>query len=128
MKDEKFLQKSCILHKGWIWNRSWCFRLEQEKTCSYIFSETFPAYNFLKDIISFIRHWNCRKFLYPGYLFLYPRLNQSLKWHFDYIIVANNRFIGKKKTWTSYYIDFLKGWSVLFNVNFFYLHCQDYRS
>ena len=31
------------------------------------------------------------------FFFLYPRLNQSLKWRFDYIIVANDKFRGKRK-------------------------------
>ena len=36
------------------------------------------------------------------FFFLYPRLNQSLKWRFDYIIVANDKFRGKRKIWTNF--------------------------
>ena len=32
----------------------------------------------------------------PRYFFVYPKLNQSLKWHFDYIIIVNNKTRSKK--------------------------------
>ena len=55
------------------------------------------AYKFFKEIINFVRiYWNNRNKFYPGYFFLYPKLNQTLKWRFDYIIITNNRFKGKK--------------------------------
>ena len=41
--------------------------------------------------------WNKRKKLFPGYRFSYPKLNQSLKWCFDYIIITNQKFRLKKK-------------------------------
>ena len=51
------------------------------------------SYEFFNDMIKFIRKfWNCRQKFYPGYLFVYPKLKQSLKWRFDYIIVNNNRY------------------------------------
>ena len=28
-------------------------------------------------------------------MFLYPKLNQSLKWRFDYVIITNSKFKGK---------------------------------
>ena len=50
------------------------------------------SYKFLNRIINFVRkYWNMRKRFYPGYFFLYPKLNQSLKWRFDYIIISNNK-------------------------------------
>ena len=55
------------------------------------------SYNFFKDIINIIRdYWNKKQRFYPGYFFLYPKLNQSLKWRFDYIMITNNRYKGKK--------------------------------
>ena len=41
--------------------------------------------------------WNKRKKLFPGYRFSYPKLNQSLKWCFDYIIITNQNLDQKKK-------------------------------
>ena len=57
------------------------------------------SYKFFKDIISFVRrYWNMRKRFYLGYFFLYPKLNQSLKSRFDYIIISNGKFRAKKKS------------------------------
>ena len=50
------------------------------------------SYKFFEDIIKFIRkYWNMRKVFYPGYFFSYPRLIQSLKLRFDYVIISNNK-------------------------------------
>ena len=54
------------------------------------------SYEFFKEMI-ITRYWNSRKKFFLQCFFLYPRLNQSLKWRFDYIIVANNKFKGKRK-------------------------------
>ena len=55
------------------------------------------SYKFFNEIIQFIKiFWYHRQKFYPGYFFIYPRLNQSLKWRFDYIIIGNNRYKFKK--------------------------------
>ena len=36
------------------------------------------------------------KNIFPGYFFIYLKLNQSLKWCFDYIIIINNKTRSKK--------------------------------
>ena len=54
------------------------------------------SYKFFKSIINFVRkYWNMRKRFCPGCFFLYAKLNQSLKWRFDYIIITNSKFRGK---------------------------------
>ena len=59
------------------------------------------CYEFFKEMINYIkRYWNEKKkknFLSFFVFFFNPRLNQSLKWRFDYIIVANDKFRGKRK-------------------------------
>ena len=55
------------------------------------------SYKFFKKIINFIKsYWYHRQKFYPVYFFVYPKLNQSLQWCFDYIIVGNNRYSSKK--------------------------------
>ena len=55
------------------------------------------SYKFFKKIINFIKsYWYRRQKFYPVYFFVYPKLNQSLQWRFDYIIVGNNRYKSKK--------------------------------
>ena len=55
------------------------------------------SYKFFKKIINFIKsYWYHRQKFYPVYFFVYPKLNQSLQWCFDYIIVGNNRYKSKK--------------------------------
>ena len=55
------------------------------------------SYKFFKKIINFIKsYWCHRQKFYPVCFFVYPKLNQSLQWRFDYIIVGNNRYKSKK--------------------------------
>ena len=50
------------------------------------------------DIVRFVRtYWNRRQKLYPGYFFVNPILNQSIKWRFYYIIVNNDKFRKRNK-------------------------------
>ena len=51
------------------------------------------SYKFFKEIIKYIKnYWYRKQKFYPGYFFVYPKLNQSLKWCLDYIIAGNNRY------------------------------------
>ena len=36
------------------------------------------------------------KNIFPGYFFIYLKLNQSLKWRFDYMIIVNNETRSQK--------------------------------
>ena len=55
------------------------------------------SYKFFNEIIKFIEnYWYRKRNFYPGYFFVYPRLNQSLNRRFDYIIVGNNRYKFKR--------------------------------
>ena len=51
------------------------------------------SYNFFDEIIRHIRYyWNRRKYFYPGYLLLLQlRLNQSVKFKLDYILLAKGK-------------------------------------
>ena len=54
--------------------------------------------SFFKDIIRFVRRfWGRRQQLYPGYFFVQPILNQSIKWRFDYIIFTSDKSKQVKK-------------------------------
>lgn len=51
------------------------------------------SYDFFKEMIEQIRrYWNKRTKCFQGHHFFYPKLNHSLKWRFDYIIVTNDKF------------------------------------
>ena len=55
-------------------------------------------YELFKDIIKFSKKlWSRRRKLYPGYFFVYPMLNQSIKWRSDYIIINRNIYKLRKK-------------------------------
>ena len=50
------------------------------------------SYSFFEELIDYIKnYWQKRKFFYPGYYFIYPKINQSLKWRFDYVFIVNNK-------------------------------------
>ena len=51
------------------------------------------SYNFFDEIIRHIRYyWNRRKYFYPEYLLLVQlRLNQSVKFKLDYILLAKGK-------------------------------------
>ena len=52
---------------------------------------------FFEDITYFIKNYfQKRKYFYPGYYFIYSRLNQSLKWHFDYGVLVKSKPTTKK--------------------------------
>ena len=42
------------------------------------------SYKFFNEIVKFIKNfWHQRQKFYPGYFFVYPKLNQSIKCRFD---------------------------------------------
>ena len=48
---------------------------------------------------SFIRNYWCqRKYFFSGYFYIRPRLNQSLKWRYDYIFLVKNKAYNKRLT------------------------------
>ena len=50
------------------------------------------SYRFFVEIIDFVKScWQEIKFFFPGYFFIYPKLNQSLKWRYDYVLIMKNR-------------------------------------
>ena len=56
------------------------------------------SYSFFEDLIDYIKnYWQKRKFFYPGYYFIYPKINQSLKWRFDYVFIVINKPKDKKR-------------------------------
>ena len=56
------------------------------------------SYLFFKEIIRFITiYWKHRQEYFPGYNLLYPILNQSIKWRFDYIMTAKKKSRQQKK-------------------------------
>ena len=55
------------------------------------------SYEFFKEIIDYIRcYWNDRKKNFPEHFLICSKLNQTLKWHFDYIIIVKNKTRSKK--------------------------------
>ena len=77
------------------------FRLLKKKELrSHFVVKPLTSYLFFDDIVKFIRsYWQKRIFFFPGYTFINPRLNQGLKWGFDYITLVKRSKPSTKK-WT----------------------------
>ena len=61
------------------------------------FLKSLVAYPFFENIIYFVKNYfRKRKHFYPGYYFIYPQLNQSLKWCFDYVVLVKSKPTTKK--------------------------------
>ena len=59
------------------------------------------SYRSFKEITEFVKnYWQKRKFFFPGNSFIYPKLNESLKWRYDYVLIVKNKPSTKK--WRSY--------------------------
>ena len=55
------------------------------------------SYRSFEEIIDFVKsYWQKRKFFFPGYFFIYPKLKQSLKWRYNYVLIAKNKPTTKK--------------------------------
>ena len=67
------------------------FVSKKKKLVHLSLEKPLTSYEFFKDMIEQIRcYWIKRKQSFPGYRFTYIKLNQSLKWRFDYIIITND--------------------------------------
>ena len=65
------------------------------------------SYSFFEELMDFVEnYWKKTKFFSPGYYFIFPRLNQSLKWRLDFVFIVKNKQQNRK--WKTFYIDFLK--------------------
>ena len=74
------------------------FLSEKKKIVHMSLMKPLVSYSFFKDIIRFVRRfWGRRLQLYPGYFFVQPILNQSIKWRFDYITVTSDKSKQVKK-------------------------------
>ena len=73
------------------------FVSKKKKLVHIAFERPLISYYFFDELINFIEHyWHEHKYFYTGYYFVYPRLNQSLKWKNDYIFFEP-RLKNKKK-------------------------------
>ena len=62
------------------------------------FLKPFISYPFFEELVDYIRnYWQKIKFFYPGNFFVYPRINQSFKWRFDYVLIVKNNPKNRKK-------------------------------
>ena len=58
---------------------------------------SYPFFDFIKS------YWQKKNFFYPGYHFIYPNINQSLKSWFDYVFLVKHKPVTKKKKrWRTY--------------------------
>ena len=74
------------------------FVSKKTKTVHMSLMKPLFSYEYFREIINFIKKfWNHKQKSYPSYFFVYPKLNQNIKWHFDYIIVNNNKYRLKKR-------------------------------
>ena len=59
------------------------------------------SYRFFEEIIDFVKsYWQKRKFFFPGYFFIYPKLNENLKLRYDYVLTVKNK--SSTKEWRIY--------------------------
>ena len=96
---------------------------KRKKIVHMSFMKLLISYEFFNDMIKFIRKFlNCRQKLFLlvwttlAYVFVYPKLNQSIKWRFVYIIVNSNRYKLRKNM--DDLLDFLNNWSRVYLVDF----------
>ena len=55
------------------------------------------SYENVKAINNFIQtYWNQRKYFFSDYFYIRPKLNQSLKWRYDYIFLVKNKAYNKR--------------------------------
>ena len=74
------------------------FRIEAEffvskkkKNAHIAFEKPLLAYSYFDEIVSSIeQYWLRRKLFFPGYCFVYPRMNQSLKLKNGYIFLLKD--------------------------------------
>ena len=99
------------------------FVSKKEKIVRMSLMKLLIPYEFFNDMIKFIRKFlNCRQKLFLlvwttlAYVFVYPKLNQSIKWRFVYIIVNSNRYKLRKNM--DDLLDFLNNWSRVYLVDF----------
>ena len=96
---------------------------KRKKIVHMSFMKLLISYEFFNDMIKFIRKFlNCRQKLFLlvwttlAYVFVYPKLKQSIKWWFVYIIVNSNRYKLRKNM--DDLLDFLNNWSRVYLVDF----------
>ena len=74
---------------------------KKKKLVEMSFLKPLISYSFFEELIDFIEsYWKKRKVLYPGYYFIFPRLNQSLKWRFDYVFTV--KYGKKNRKWRTF--------------------------
>ena len=62
------------------------FASKKKKLGHIAFERSLISYYFFDEIINFTEHyWHEHKYFFARYHFVYPRLNQNLKWKNDYI-------------------------------------------
>ena len=76
------------------------FILKKKKKSVHIYLEKpFTSYYYYDEIIDFVNgFWQRKKYLFAGYYFIHPVLNEGQRWKHDYIIVAKNKRL--KAKWT----------------------------
>ena len=73
------------------------FVSKKKKLVHLLFLEPLISYPFFEELIDFVKsYWQRRKFFYPGYYFICPKINQSFKWKFDYVFTVKNKPSNKK--------------------------------
>ena len=86
------------------------FVTKKEKIVHLSLRKPLIQYPFYKQIITFIRkYWYDREYFCEPYVLKYPKLNQSIKWHFDYVIaLKKDKTVKKIEKWMLYWTCFSK--------------------
>ena len=76
---------------------AYVFVSKKKKTVHVSLCRPLISYSYFKEIRFIRMYWKNHKHFYQPYIVQYPLLNQSIKWHFDYIIAARKKYNKKEK-------------------------------
>ena len=67
------------------------FVSKKKKLVHFSFPNSLISYHF-DELVRFVRmYWNKRKYFYPGYFLMEPRLNQCVKFKFEYSLIVKRK-------------------------------------
>ena len=70
---------------------------KKKKLVHVSFLNPLISYSFFDELVELIEKYrNKRKIFYPRYYFIFPRLNDCLKWRYGYVFLAKDKQKNKK--------------------------------
>ena len=70
---------------------------KKKKLVHVSFLNPLISYSFFDEMVEFIEKYRSkRKIFYPRYYFIFQRLNDCLKWRYDYVLLVKDKQKNKK--------------------------------